>query len=82
MHDLFFSDVTEAINAAVNSNQDGMIQLNVQDATDNAGALNVIHDDLEISDSDEDEPPPQEQPQDQIQMQIQVRTSCNAKFLY
>ena len=52
-----------------------MIQLNVQDATDNAGALNVIHDDLEISDSDEDEPPPQEQPQDQIQMQIQVRNN-------
>merc|ERR1711997_1328751 len=60
-------DVTEAVNAAVNSNQD-MVHVDVQDATDNAAAINVIDDDLHISDDSEDEP---EQQPDQPEMQPQ-----------
>ena len=60
-------DVTEAVNAAVNSNQD-MVHVDVQDATDNAAAINVIDDDLHISDDSEDEP---EQQPEQPEMQPQ-----------
>ena len=47
-------DVTDAINAAVNQHVNDV-------GVDNAGAINVIDDDLHISDDSDDEQP-QEQP--------------------
>ena len=51
------SDVTDAINAAVNQH--------VNDGVVNAGGINVIDDDLHISDDSDDEQPQDEQPQEQ-----------------